>query len=296
MRPNPATFGVFCLLMVSGCVPEWSFLRRSPDKGLPPGKSYTAPELVSLINQNSEQLRSLTCQDVTVECSMGWQSAPTLRGRLACEQPRNFRLSANLTKQELEIGSNDHEFWFWIARNNPPAQFFCTYEDLKTKPIELPFPFQPEWVMEALGMANLPVEGQYQVRYSKDTVELVQETTSIQGQPVRKITVFDKDGTRVRGLKLCDAKNVEICSAQVVSVKRKDGVSVPYKLQLSMPEKKVQLHLQLNNPEINNVTPERAQFLFARQPLQGIPSYDLARIGPLRDNSRTIQPTGAYIR
>jgi hypothetical protein len=295
MRPKPATFGLLCLLLTSGCDLTSYFLRRNPDNALPP-KTRTAPELVNVINENSQLLRSLTCQDVTVECSMGWQSAPSLRGRLACEQPRNFRLSAMLSKQELDIGSNDQEFWFWIARNNPPDQFYCSYDDLRTKPIQLPFPFQPEWVMEALGMANLPVEGQYQVRYAKDAVELVQETISIQGQPVRKITTFDKTCSRVQGLKLCDMKNNEICSAQIVTVQANDGVRVPHKLHLSMPAQKVQLHLHLNNPEVNKLSPERAQFLFTRQPLQGIRSFDLAQIGAPPHNPRTIQPTGAYIR
>jgi hypothetical protein len=171
---------------MTGCSSNVNFLRGSSDKGVPPDRPPTAQDLVTYLNQSSQRIRSLRCDDIDIEATQGHQPIAGIRGKMACEQPRDFRMSAMMMgKHELDVGSNDREFWFWSARNNPPDQFYCSYNDLRTKQVSLPFPFQPEWAMETMGMATFPVDGRYQVVDKRDTVELIQETTSLQGQPVR---------------------------------------------------------------------------------------------------------------
>lgn len=178
MRPTLALIGLCSLFMLAGCEKNWGFLRK-PDQGVPPSKPPESAEpLVTWLNQNSQRVRSINCQDVDIEVTQGIQSFAGIRGRMACEQPRDFRMSATLlSKNRLDVGSNDREFWYWIA-DSTPYQFYCSYEDLRTKQVPLPFPFQPEWVMETLGMANYPVNGRYQIVPKRDnTFELIQETT-----------------------------------------------------------------------------------------------------------------------
>ena len=193
MRSSLAAFGLCSLLTLTGCVDNWSFLRKSPDPAIATGRTPTASELVVYLNANSQKIHSMTCQDVDLDVQQGIQPIGGLSAKMACEQPRDFRMSATLMgKGEFQLGSNDREFWYWIARSNPPYQFFCSYGDLRNKKVELPFPFQPEWVMETLGMASYEVNGQYRVEAKGDTIELIQKTTSLQGQPVLKVVVFNR--------------------------------------------------------------------------------------------------------
>jgi hypothetical protein len=302
MRPTLATLGLCSLLMLAGCESSnWGFLRKAPDQGIPPTRPATAPELVAYLNQNSMSLKSLTCQDVDIDCTQGIQSIGGIRGRMACEQPRDFRLTASmLGKTEIDLGSNDQEFWYWMAKSNPPYQFFCSYEDLRTKHVPLPFPFQPEWVMETLGMATYPVNGQYQLVSKRDSLELIQDTVSLQGQPVRKVVVFNrnnmKNGGQIRAYILRDMNGKDICSAQIQDVQRVGGVVVPYKVQLDWPAERLKLSMQINKPNLNQLSPELAQRLFVRSPLKDIQPYDLARQTRGSEVGGQVQPTGGYVR
>ena len=106
---------------------------------------------------------------------------------MICQKPRNFRLSAKaLGNTAADLGSNDREFWFWISKNEPPYLYHCSYEDY-ARGVRMPLPFQPDWIVEALGVGEYDPAKNYRVVPSGAGVDLVEETTS-QGQPVRKIT------------------------------------------------------------------------------------------------------------
>src|SRR5207302_9722983 len=115
-----------------------------------------------------------------------------LAGSLYCEKPKNFRLRAKVAgHQEADFGSNDSEFWYWIGRDQPPYLYHCDYQSLDRGGVRLPFPFQPDWVMAALGMATYPPvqDGNYRVEAKGKTVELIQRIES-QGQQVTRVTIF----------------------------------------------------------------------------------------------------------
>ncbi len=302
MRSTLAAFGLCSLLMLTGCVDNWSFLRKSPDNTIPPGKAPTAPELVNYLNQNSQRLRSMSCSDIDLDVHKGIQTFGGLTAKMACEQPRDFRMSASLMgKSEFELGSNDKEFWYWIARSDPPYQFFCSYEDLRTKKIALPFPFQPEWVMETLGMATYPVSGQYRVVDKRDTIELIQDTISLQGQPVHKVVVFNrqerKNRGQIRAYMLRDVQDkVTLCSAEIQDVQTVEGVVVPAKIVLNWPAEHTTLTMKLSRPTLNRVSPEMARNLFNRVPLARIQSFDLATLSRGVEDRNQLQQAGGFSR
>src|SRR5205823_12645144 len=102
--------------------------------------------------------------------------------------------------------------------------------------IELPFPFQPEWVMEALGMAEYDPAGEYTLDTKGSTYQLVQKSVSAQGLPVRKVTVFDgRKGARVRvrAHLLQDETGKEICSAYINDAQVIGGATVPTRVVLN---------------------------------------------------------------
>src|SRR4029078_5880788 len=99
---------------------------------------------------------------------------------MVCKKPGNFKLVASVVgNQAVDLGSNDQEFWFWISKAEPPYLFHCSYNDFARGGVRLPFPFQPEWVMEALGMAEYGSPQDYQlVCRGKAGLERVQQTRS----------------------------------------------------------------------------------------------------------------------
>jgi hypothetical protein len=305
MRSTLAAFGLFSLFLFTGCADNWTFLRKTPDQpSIINSKSPTAPELVAYLNENSQKVHSLTCLDVDLDVQQGLQPVG-LSAKLVCEQPRYFRMGANSPLKggsEFMLGSNDVEFWYYIARANPPYQFFCSYEDLRTKRIPLPFPFQPEWVMETLGMANYPVDGQYRVEMKRDAIELIQDTTSLQGEPVQKVVVFNREprNSQVRAYVLRDMRGKNLCSAQIQDVQRIGKAVVPYKLVLSWPEQNTKLSMKLNKPTLNQVSPESARTLFTRVPMSGIQPYNLANLaGDERNGAHqngSVQQAGGVLR
>ena len=60
----------------------------------------------------------------------------------------------------------------WIKRGDP-YQFFCSYKDLEEGRVRVvPFPFQPEWIMEAMGLGDYGTPDKY-VGIQKDGDYLV---------------------------------------------------------------------------------------------------------------------------
>src|SRR5262249_10156370 len=107
------------LVLLAGCnASKWNLVRGREDSR-PTTEVPTAAQLVYYINDNADRVKSLRCNDVGLQCSQGLRTVG-LTGRMVCQKPRNFRMSAKLMGQdELDLGSNDQEFWFWVKHGQP---------------------------------------------------------------------------------------------------------------------------------------------------------------------------------
>ena len=70
------------------------------------------------------------------------------------QRPRCFRLRADGIGPEVDLGSNDQLFWFWIKRSQPPAIYFCRHDQFATSRARQMIPIHPNWLIEALGTLN----------------------------------------------------------------------------------------------------------------------------------------------
>jgi hypothetical protein len=285
----------------AGCN-NWPFLRRDvatvPAPRLPM-ENPTAASLVSYLNENARRVQSLECHDLDLDCKEGSQSAG-LRGQMVCQKPRNFRMSARVIgKDAVDFGSNEQEFWFWISQAKPqPYLFHCSYQDYQRNPVALPFPIQPDWIMEALGMAEYGAPEKYLVVVQPQNVELIEATTSPQGRPMRKITVFSRGATggnapQVRAHILQDERHQIVCAAYITEVQtdRATGAIVPRRVKIICPADKVELSMRLDDVAVNSqISGERAARLFSRPAMANVATYDLAR-GP--EGAHGVRPVGA---
>jgi hypothetical protein len=270
--------GLGALFLVAGCnqLSKWGFVHQSQDTAQGFTGTPTTAQLVAYLNQNSARIQTIQCADLDLDCQRKLESFG-LRGRMTCEKPRNFRMVADvLGSRQVDMGSNQQEFWWWIARGDN-AVIHCSYDDLK-RGVAMPFPFQPEWIMEALGMAEYGPAENYQLRRSGRTWELIQETVNPQQQKVYKVTVFSQSPVRVQAHELRDAQNRVICAATIGDVQVVNGVTIPRRVVLKWPGEQITLRMKLDEVTVNGtIAPDLAATLFARPRIQGVPDYDLAQ-------------------
>lgn len=248
----------------------------------------TVVSMVTYLNDNARRIQGIQC-DVNLEAkgpdghNRGGTQSVVVGGTMDCQKPRNFRLMGKVVGQpQVDIGSNNDEFWFWIPKADPRVNH-CSWEALTRGGVQLPFPFQPDMILAALGMAEYDLRKPYKIETRARTVELI-ETTAVQGRPVKKITVFDRN--RATGNQpvviahiLRDDKGNELCSATITAVQydRGTGAVVPQRVKLVCPSQQVELKMKLDNIRVAPIPPNLAATLFSRRNLSNRTSYDLAQ-------------------
>ncbi len=241
-------------------------------------------QLVDYLNACSARVASVKSDGMYLDCKAGRESVGLI-ANMVCEKPRNFRLRGVLAGQQAcDLGSNNEEFWYWIKQDEPPGLKYCSYEAMAKGTVRLPFPFQPEMVVAALGMGEYdPDPNKYELKVLPKTLELCENSVSSQGQPVRKVTVFSravvdpaKGRPQVLEYALRDAQGKDICKATVERVVVERGAIVPQKVRISWPAQKMELAMTLNTVSVNAVDAQLAERVFNRRDLP-YPTFDLAR-------------------
>jgi hypothetical protein len=290
MRSFIAGASLVVLLFAFGC--NYAPHRRD----LPPGGGLvtdnatpTAKNLVEYLNENAKRIdnnQAVTCQNVPIDVIADGQKFG-ISSQMCCQTPRNFRLSGKvLGNPAVDIGSNDKEFWYWISRNQPPYLCHCSYEAMANG-AKIPFPFQPDMVVNALGLAQYDPAKDYRMNIMDDkkghkAIELTEQTVSAQGQRIQKVTVFNAQRAtlpqpQVIAHILKDERGTVICVAEIRKVQQvgAKGLIIPKEIAFRWPEQKLQMTMRLENPQVVTMTAQKAADLFTRQNLH-YQSLDLA--------------------
>jgi hypothetical protein len=293
-----ACLGLIAVLFSAGCADKWRIFRNNQDTPPIAGANPNAEQLVAHINHNAQFITSLRCEDIDLDIKQGIQQFGGTRARMACQKPRYFRLLADsIQKREADIGSNDKEFWYWIARGDP-FLVHCSYDDLPK--VRVPFPFQPEWVMEVLGMAELDRNKNYQVRADQKVYRLYEETVA-QGKKAYKVTVFDRKDSKVTDHYLLDDQGKAICEAHITAWSSVSNgaatATIPRIVTLKFPSEKLEMKMRLftdpRDTKSVGLNERLERELFNRPMLDGVQAFDLAR-GP--DGGSPIRQAGGVTR
>ena len=175
---------------------------------------------------------------------------------------------------------------------------FASHSDFEAGKAKIPggIPFEPDWVMQALGMSVLPPNNQYAVKTDdrQRTYTLSWPTTLPNGTSVVKEMVFDGDaatGTRPQVKKhlVRDTRGKLICSAEIkraatVQLPQTDprtnlplAVQHPTLMVLRWEEQKFEMELELKTGKVNDVlTDEQTRRLFTRPTIPGANPINLA--------------------
>ena len=222
---------------------------------LPP--EPTLADVRAVVDGNASLVQSIFVRDAKISGrAQGWL-IPGLKAHIALEKPRRFRLLAErpFAGEAADLGSNDEEFWYWLAQNEPAELFFIRHDDYARAAGRLPIPFDPYWVIEALGVSPLDDDLTYDgpVEWAPGRLLLSRTYTSPQGERVTKRVLVDNCTGWVREQYLYDEAG-ELLASAIASGHEHDpsyGAVVPRRVQLEWPQQDLRLDIRLKDVQVN---------------------------------------------
>jgi hypothetical protein len=279
-------------------------MKSNTPKGGAPVAKVTAEQLVDYLNAQAARLQTVTYDRATVTARQGLVSLPSLRGDLAAAQPRNFRMrgQGGVVSAKIDLGSNEEQFWLYVDAPTARQTFvFASHSDFDGGRVRLPdgIPFEPDWVMQALGMKTFPRDAKYdpvKLDERNRTYTLSWPATTPAGAAIRKEVVFaadDADSSRdqpqVRRHVVRDVKGNVVCSAEVKSAKTvpvggadaRSGhafvVQYPKHVVLKWEQQRFEMDMVLDGGRVNpGLTPEQIRTHFSRPTHYGVQPINLA--------------------
>ena len=255
MHPRCLLLIVVTLFAASGAsCPQ--FLRQYAQpmpRVLPP--TPTLDQVIDVVNRNNSQIQSFSTNRATLSGS----GFPSLRASVAFQRPGRLRLRAEtgLTGAELDLGSNDELFWFWMRRNQPPAVYYCRYDQYATSQAQQMMPFEPAWLIDALGVAQfdpaLPHQGPTFLPNDRLRIDTIRDTPS---GPVTKITIIDGSQGWILEQHLFDARRQLLASSYARGHRRDPltGLVMPTVVDINCPSAQLAMRIDLGNVEVNRMT------------------------------------------
>ncbi|MBA4030035.1 MAG: hypothetical protein C0478_03950 [Planctomyces sp.] len=248
-----AALGLLALGGLQGCnsLRGWQksdeFAKRT---NCPLGSSATADDYVAHINQNVDRIDGWRAGRVHIRANHIPLSAD-----IAVQKSNLLRISVtSALGQEVDLGSNDEIFWFWAKRNDPPDLMFARHEQMAEIQQRMPIPFEPAWLMEALGVAPMEPESVTLNRSGDDrTAALTTSHLSPSGIPIRKVVTVDACHGLVLEHGLYDPQGRVIAQGRLKNHFRDQhsGAILPRQMTLDWPLAQMNMVLTFDKIEVN---------------------------------------------
>jgi hypothetical protein len=261
-------------LLPSGCN---SLIGQRNQYGPPPaGASKT--DIFRHLNGNISKIYAWRSTKMTIEMS----GMPIrLTGQLAVESPRNFRmLVRSPIGNEADFGSNPERFWFWVRQSDQRHVFTCRHNDMGRAVRKLPLPFQPDWLIEVMGVIPLD-ESQFTVDNTDArtyTVTMSSEQISPSGEPVKRILLVDAQHGVVLGHSLFDARGQLIAKAALKNYRYhpQAKVNFAHTIDVDWPQAGMKLTLRIG-PDVEINPSGLPEATFVQPQMNGYPELDLGQ-------------------
>ena len=243
-------------------------------------QSPTLEDVVYVVNANTQRVQQLQTENATLRI----EGVPALRANLAYEHPRNFRLHAQLsqfTGRELDMGSNDELFWFWIQRDEQPTVYFARHDEFASSPARDLVPIEPNRLIDTLGLVWLDPQGQHigPVERDSNLLEVRSRIPSPRGDMTRVLLIDAKYGWIVEQ-HFYDANGQLLLSARASRHRYypEDAVTMPHHVEVRlMPGQPSQLafDVDVGNYVFNRLSGDAVE-LWAMPQIEGYPAVDIA--------------------
>lgn len=254
------------------CIQDYNLFRPAP---LPPpaiALDATVEDVVAHLNANIERTPSWQSSDVSIRA----QGQPgSLNAHLVVQGPRNLRLLARALGPEVDVGSNDDHYWVWIKR--APEKQILMARHIDTHRVRLPF--EPDWLVEALGVMPIDVDGMTMRRDAQNPqlLHLVAETYSPDGSPVFKVLLVNAQSGCIEEHSVYGAGGNLVARA-VMSDHRFDessGATLPHRIEVSWPAAQMSLTMRIGRIETN--PPSIPASRWEMPEYTGYPVFDMGR-------------------
>lgn len=281
-----------CLLIVlvvfcgSGATCSRAFRNPFVQSG-PPAPEVLSPgasleQVVSAVNLNAGRVQSYQTNNASLTVP-GMPSIPLLRGNIAAQRPGRLRLQAStaLTGPEVDMGSNDELFWYWVKRNEPPALYFSRHDQFVGSAAQQFMPIDPKWLLDALGMWQFSPNDHHEgpIPHGNGTLEIRSNIHTTSGT-MTKSTVVDARRAWVLEQHIYDSAGALLASARALTHRYYPamGVSLPQEIDLRLPAMQLALTIDVGTVVINQVAANEA--LWSIPALNGYPQIDLGSALP----------------
>ncbi len=225
---------------------------------LPASPPPTVEQVINVVNRNSSQIQSFS----TNHASISGSGFPSLSTSIAFERPQQFRLRAtSFVGPEFDLGSNNELFWFWIKRSQPPAIYYCRHDQLAASQARQMTPFEPRWLIEALGVVEFDRSLPQQLTVLPNDRLRIDTIRNTPEGPTMKVTILDGSQGWILEQHLYDARR-RLVARSLASGHRQDplsGLVMPTVVQIDSPPAQLSLRIDLGNIEINRLPGNRAE-------------------------------------
>ena len=155
---------------------------------LPASPPPTLEQVIDVVNRNSSQIQSFSTNHALISGS----GFPSLSTSIAFERPQEFRMKASsLVGAELDLGSNNELFWFWVKRSQSPAVYYCRHDQFAASQARQMTPFEPRWLIEALGIVEFDRSLPNHLTVLPNDRLQIDTTRNTPEGPVMKVTILD---------------------------------------------------------------------------------------------------------
>jgi len=239
-------------------------------------------QVISAVNQNSSRIVSYQTNNASITVP-GMPGIPLLRGNIAAQRPDRLRLQAStaLTGPEVDLGSNEELFWFWIRRNDPPALYFSRHDQFVGSAAQQLMPVEPQWLSDALGMMQFSPNDRHEgpLPHGNGTVE-IRSVIQTRSGTMTKSTVIDARRAWVLEQHVYDTSGTLLASARARSHRfyPGPGVSLPQEVEIRMPAAQMSLSIDVGTVALNQVPDNPA--LWSLPALSGYQQIDLGTAPP----------------
>ncbi len=235
--------------------------------------SPSLEEVLKVVNDNSRQIQSFSSHKATIKMA----GAPVLHANLAMQRPRHFRLRAqSIVSTELDVGSNEELFWFWVRQNKEPGVYYCRHGEFAGSRAQRMIPISPDQLVEAMGITELDPSLAHHGPFTRPDGNLEIHTIADTATGVhRKVTIVDHHGL-VLGQHFYDSQKNLLLSVNAQAHRRDplSGLTMPKKVMIECPQTQFRMTVDLGNVEINTLSQDRGQ-LWSMPSYQGSPPVDL---------------------
>lgn len=233
-------------------------------------------EIIDRLNANTSRIRSWRSENTVIKVKGPGSPIPvSLKAVIAVEAPRNFRMRAQSTLANADMGSNDERLWFWVQPGCDNVMT-ASHEDVPMIQRHANLPFDPAWLMEVLGV--VPLERQSvelhsatdpRGRYSS----LVFDRVAPDGKQYQRIVTIDNNYGTISEHRLIDQdNNVTVAIGTLKNYQMINRANVAHNITLEWPLTKTKFEMRLKDIQVN-VPIDEAQWSVPK--MDNYPSVDL---------------------